>query len=140
MTSDKPFRLHTTVPLPARVRQIDGLQILRAVAVTFVTWGHAGLDHGIRLPDFGIYGIDLFFVLSGFIMSFIVLHKAEPPGVSTSWDFLRRRLIRIYPIYWIFAGLGMARLVHNHTRALYRYAGSLVLFPHPQWLRVIDLS
>lgn len=133
--------LHTTLPLPAHVRQIDILQILRAVAVTLVAWGHAGLfpaPHRV-LPSLNIYGIDVFFVISGFIMSHIVLRSKDRPGVSRAGDFLLRRLIRIFPIYWIYAGLGLIQYWHSHGTG-WSEVPSLFLVPLPQYPRIFDLS
>jgi peptidoglycan/LPS O-acetylase OafA/YrhL len=101
------FTIHTTLPLPAKIGQIDGLQILRAVAVLLVAWLHGGQMLGdwrvTELPHFGAFGIDIFFVISGFIMSSVLLRTKQAPGVHATWGFLKRRLIRIFPIYWVFA-------------------------------------
>ena len=101
--------LHTSLPSKSKIKQIDGLQIMRAVAVILVAWGHAGLEFHQRLPDLGIFGIDLFFVISGFIMASIVLHSRESAGWATTRDFMMRRLIRIYPIYWVYAAIATVR-------------------------------
>jgi peptidoglycan/LPS O-acetylase OafA/YrhL len=48
-------------------------------------------------------GVDLFFVLSGFIMMWTF---GDRFGEPQAWrDFLRRRLLRILPLYWIFTVL-----------------------------------
>lgn len=44
-------------------------------------------------------GVDLFFVLSGFLMFYLYSEKKGKEGISS--DFLIKRLIRIVPIYWI---------------------------------------
>lgn len=120
------------VATPVKIKQIDGLQILRAVAVFLVAWLHSGqiMDEWrtIELPHFAAFGIDIFFVVSGFIMSSILLRTQEEPGIRTMWGFLRRRLVRIFPIYWVFALLESARLLHGHgfTRA---YLPGFLLLP-----------
>lgn len=50
--------------------------------------------------DFGASGVDLFFIISGFAMS-----ASIDGGGRSSWQFLRQRLIRIVPLYWLSAGL-----------------------------------
>ena len=117
------------------VRQIDGLQVLRAAAVAIVAWGHAGLFYldrsGRHLPDMGVFGIDIFFVLSGFILALIVLRSRAEPGVDAAWSFFLRRLVRIYPIYWIFAAISIPVLVHRHAFVAGHLASLLLLpFPH----------
>jgi exopolysaccharide production protein ExoZ len=56
------------------------------------------------LGEFGSHGVDLFFVLSGFVI-LLTIHKTDAsPG-----SFLLRRVIRIVPIYWLLT-LGMILL------------------------------
>lgn len=140
------FTLHTTLPLPAKIGQINGIQILRAVAVFLVTWLHAGQALGpwrvVELPHFMAFGIDIFFVISGFIMATILIRSRDTPGVGTSWRFLRRRLIRIFPIYWIFAGLEYARLARNFGPLLSSHLPSFLLLPglYPHFPLLLGVS
>ncbi len=128
--------LHTSLPLPSAVQQIDGLQVLRAVAVTVVAWGHAGLYYmspqHTHLPDLGVFGIDLFFVLSGFILTLITLRTRQPPGLRTAWQFLRRRILRIYPIYWVFASVNGVILWHRHQLGV-GHVQAVLLLPFPRY-------
>lgn len=58
------------------------------------------LHHSIKefsgTPAFGEFGVDIFFVISGFIISHMTQHDRE--------QFFTRRLIRIVPLYWMFTG------------------------------------
>lgn len=68
---------------------IDGL---RAVAVVSVIGFHA-------FPSWisgGFVGVDVFFVISGFLISSILLEEAQGAGISL-WAFYGRRIIRIFP-------------------------------------------
>jgi exopolysaccharide production protein ExoZ len=139
--------LRTNLPLPSKIGQIEGIQVLRAVAVVLVAWLHAGQQLGdwrvAELPHFGAFGIDIFFVISGFIMSFVVLRtKQDHPGARASWGFLKRRLIRIFPIYWVFALLRSARLLHGHGFFLQNYFPSFLLLPglFPRYPLVVGFS
>ena len=49
------------------------------------------------LPSFGSFGVDIFFVISGFIM----WHTTAEVEIGIL-EFWRRRIIRIVPLYWIF--------------------------------------
>ena len=73
-----------------RYRQdIDGL---RAVAVLAVVLYHA-------FPEFingGFIGVDIFFVISGFLISAIILQELNTSCFSIV-DFYRRRILRIFP-------------------------------------------
>ncbi len=138
------IQLHTSVPSPSPIKQIDGVQILRAVAVTQVAWTHSFQQFGqygtAGLPTFGIVGIDIFFVISGFIISSIVLHSRQAPGPRCSGQFLKRRFIRIYPIYWIYAAVGLLRLVHNGSIYRANYIPAFFLVPWPKFAFIYGLT
>jgi exopolysaccharide production protein ExoZ len=68
------------------------IQALRAFAAVCVVYLHTGYRL-FGLKPFGLFGVDVFFVISGFIMAMIV------SGGGDKW-FVRRRLIRILPLYW----------------------------------------
>lgn len=71
-----------------------GLQYLRAYAALLVVFFHASVNSksGIII---GESGVDVFFVLSGFLMWRVT--NAE----TTSFAFMRNRIRRIVPVYWI---------------------------------------
>ncbi len=90
--------------------KIVGIQALRGIAACGVVLCHlTGFEtkylagHSI-LPSsfrFGMVGVDLFFVLSGFIMTSMSLGKFSRPGEAGR--FLKRRFLRVYPIYWAWS-------------------------------------
>lgn len=137
----------TAVVVPvAKINQIDGLQILRAVAVFLVAWLHAGqqLDKWrVReLPHFTAFGIDIFFVISGFIMSSILLRTKREPGIHATWGFIKPRLIRIFPIYWVYAILESVRLLHSQSFFRQNFFPSFLLLPglFPRYPLVVGFS
>ena len=71
---------------------IDGL---RALAVFAVFVFHAFP----KVPVFkgGFVGVDVFFVISGFLISSIIYTQLEK-GTFSFWDFYSRRIRRIYPV------------------------------------------
>lgn len=98
---------------PARqVTYLPGLDGLRAIAVLLVLWAHvnpllpgypAWLLQLRFLHDPGIQGVDLFFVLSGFLITRILLDERRR-GLPLRW-FLMRRLLRIFPIYYLLLAI-----------------------------------
>ena len=81
------------------------IQYLRALAALSVVAFHACQWARIDF-DIGSAGVDVFFVISGFIM----WRTTEKGGVSPA-EFLRRRAIRIVPLYWtVTLGLAAAAL------------------------------
>jgi exopolysaccharide production protein ExoZ len=77
------------------------LQALRAFAALSVVFFHFSLVPASAKPwHFGSFGVDIFFVLSGFIIAY----SAD----RDSRHFLTHRLIRVLPTYWIVTSLGAA--------------------------------
>ncbi|MDF1607120.1 acyltransferase [Hoeflea sp. YIM 152468] len=84
------------------------VQYLRAAAALAVVFYHVsvvsqkawGLDPE-RIDHVGAAGVDLFFVISGFIMAMIVAR----PGVFDGREFWIRRLARVAPAYWVITFL-----------------------------------
>ena len=87
--------------------KLGGLQFLRALAAIMVLVGHAiaEAEHYFAVPfhlDFVPWprGVDIFFVISGFI---ITLSAARYMGRPIA--FLQRRMIRVVPLYYFFTTL-----------------------------------
>ena len=96
--------------------KIATLQLLRFLAATLVMIGHFQHEIVIASPqlaraygfiplDWGL-GVDIFFVISGFVMFFLAHENFGKPGASG--HFMRRRLIRIVPLYWFFTTVTLA--------------------------------
>ncbi len=91
---------------PPKIK-LYSLQVIRAIASILVVLVHGQLifrqnldrDFLFDIFSFGGSGVDIFFVLSGFIIFYI--HKKDLGNSSKIKDFLLKRIIRIYPIYWI---------------------------------------
>lgn len=93
-------------------KRIDNLQILRAIAAMAVvvhhTFEEALYTHQTTgMPDWlitsGAAGVDIFFVISGFIMVYVSFPKGQEP--VTPRRFLLDRTTRIYPFYWVCTGV-----------------------------------
>ena len=68
------------------------------------------------ISDFGGFGVDLFFVISGYCIAANVW-RASSSG-SGPWSFLRDRLFRIFPVYWFAC---VAAIVMNALAAPYNH-------------------
>lgn len=92
---------------------LDGIRAFAAVAVVvFHVTGHVGRDVGTGsvvdlsadawTSPLGNYGVCVFFLLSGFLLfrPFVAAHLASRPGPDVR-SYFRRRLLRIFPAYWI---------------------------------------
>lgn len=114
--------------------QIAGIQLLRALAALLVVWVHAREQFGWLpevVPSFlGAYGVDLFFVISGFIM--VVSTQGKQMSPTAFWT---RRLLRIVPLYWmstlflLAVALTAPQLVKTVTVHWPHVIGSLFFIP-----------
>lgn len=77
------------------------IQYLRGVAATMVVLFHLGSPLE-RLGYRGVWpvglsaGVDIFFVISGFVMWISTIGRTVTP-----WQFFRKRIVRIVPLYWL---------------------------------------
>lgn len=115
------------------------LQYLRGVAALLVVYFHAVLQlqgplarPATALPLFGSSGVDLFFVLSGFVMWTSTAGRSVSIG-----EFYRRRLVRIAPLYWLITaaavliGLIVPQLLRSTQIEWDHVGASLMFFPWP---------
>ena len=101
--------------------KIDSIQLLRFLAALAVI--------GVHLPliNAGGFGVDIFFFISGFIISYVTIRGRD--------HFLLKRIIRVVPIYWLltFGVFGLAAiaptLLNNTTADLVHLAKSLFFVP-----------
>jgi peptidoglycan/LPS O-acetylase OafA/YrhL len=83
----------------ARARLV-GLQVLRFAAAFAVVLFHIGsglqlkFGHQSNMLGMGAVGVDIFFVISGFIIAYTTDPK------KGAWSFSMRRIVRIVPLYW----------------------------------------
>ncbi|PWJ82397.1 exopolysaccharide production protein ExoZ [Pseudaminobacter salicylatoxidans] len=110
------------------MNRLLGVQYLRAVAALGVVAFHAAERAGGHFV-IGAAGVDIFFVVSGFIMWVIAEIRHPAPAA-----FLRDRVERIAPAYWIATGVmvagGLAGLFPNMRLTAFHVFGSLAFLPH----------
>ncbi|GMU52109.1 MAG: acyltransferase [Candidatus Xenobia bacterium] len=83
-----------------------GLDGLRAIAVLLVLWLHACYAGYLTAPWWfpysGRLGVSLFFVLSGYLITRLLLQEAERHGRIDLKKFYIRRCLRIFPPYYLY--------------------------------------
>jgi peptidoglycan/LPS O-acetylase OafA/YrhL len=137
--------------------RLPGLDLLRAIAVIWVMLFHSFLVGGLGpdfawLSRFGWMGVDIFFVLSGFLIGSQVLAPLARGERLSFTGFYSRRAYRIVPAFavvlaiyvafpalhesdgmapwWQFATFTMNLLVHYDTQAAFSHAWSLCVEEH----------
>jgi peptidoglycan/LPS O-acetylase OafA/YrhL len=103
-------------------RRIPSLDGARAIAVTLVfTWhllAHADLPLIWRV-DYGNLGVRVFFIISGFLITSLLLAERERTGKISISNFYVRRVFRIFPAYYVFL-LVMAVLLPTGRLVLHK--------------------
>ncbi len=112
--------------MESNTEQVYSLQILRGVAATSVVYLHT-----FTLPLNGSFGVDLFFVLSGFVMCMIIDSSRPTPAA-----FLLNRITRIVPLYWAVTTMVLVvasaapHLMGSTVADFDHYLKSLFFIPH----------
>lgn len=100
-------------------KELNSVQMLRGIAAGSVALSHAFAAAslpkyvGVELlggwPAIGRAGVELFFVLSGFLM--YTIHWRDFSRPDRAPRYLLRRAIRIYPVYWVYVTIAILALV-----------------------------
>jgi peptidoglycan/LPS O-acetylase OafA/YrhL len=119
-------------PLDNRFPALHGLRVIAIVSVVqfHVTWIFAG-EQSIKLDgDFVassltvFFGMDLFFILSGFLIGSILLRSVETAGSQNLKRFYVRRISRTFPSYYVvltYLALTTALTATQRMRLPYEY-------------------
>ena len=108
---------------------IHSIQYLRGLAACAVVCFHVSEQFGGSF-DVGAAGVDIFFVISGFIMWVTTAARPADP-----WRFMGRRITRIVPLYWIVTVLTAAGILlkpqffYGHFFSVSNFVGSLFFVP-----------
>lgn len=105
--------------LRPKMERLPNIQILRAVAAMMIVVHHCGIETSRLAEKIGQgrlfnedpwgAGVPIFFAISGFIMVVTTAHAFGSPRAAV--DFMRRRIIRIVPLYWLVTTAALATLV-----------------------------
>ena len=120
--------------------RLAALDVLRGVAVLLVLFNHMPakdihwrLLSGIR--SFGWTGVDLFFVLSGYLISSLLFRELEATNTLNIGRFLLRRGLKIWPSYYVAYGIML--LSHSASLALQGRSRQLPALLLPQWPNLV---
>ncbi|MCJ7996703.1 acyltransferase [Rhizobium cremeum] len=135
---------------------LETIQCLRGVACLMVLLFHGAMTEAKFWPEsdyrllhvfmFGFSGVDLFFVISGFIITWVTFERiGRPSSIPT---FFAKRALRIYPVFWVvyailslavYYGVGLQYLGDDMTMGA--HIKSLLLIPQDlTFNRVVPVS
>ena len=116
MSSEPAPSAHDAYRARSHFRGLDGI---RCLAILAVLWHHSAGKDPFDNPIFGrgYLGVDLFFVLSGFLITTILVRQRRNTGTIDLKRFYWRRSLRIFPLYYLFlAGLVLLYAVTDQEK------------------------
>ena len=132
-----------------------GLDLIRCVAILLVLANHCGVaftawslvEWPAYLDPLGYYGVELFFVLSGFLIGGILLDVISAKPTARDWlVFMARRWMRTLPLYYVWlaviAAVWPPGPMHDNWNATWRllswyvWFGQNLAWPADDWFAV----
>ncbi|MFT6245072.1 MAG: peptidoglycan/LPS O-acetylase OafA/YrhL [Crocinitomicaceae bacterium] len=132
-----------------RIRELDAL---RGIAALLVVMFHYTMLHESSQDGWvlGVTGVDLFFIISGFVI-FMSIEKIKTPQ-----EFLQRRFFRLFPVYWtvvtftaILTYFNLAEMINVTELTTSRYLSNLTMFQEllgvqsldgPYWTLLVEMQ
>lgn len=92
---------------------LPSLDGIRAISIFLVIGSHVynavnyndSYNEPFKYIFHGILGVNIFFVLSGFLITYLLLKEENEHGKIDLKNFYIRRLLRIFPVYYLFIGV-----------------------------------
>jgi len=114
------------------MRRIPSLDGLRAISITLVIlahlikWKHISLAH---VQTYAMVGVSIFFVLSGFLITSLLLREQERTATISLREFYLRRTFRIFPAAYVFFAVVVILYWHQmrwyHIAAAFLYVANM---------------
>ena len=106
----RPATLPANLESGLQESQLAGLDGMRAIAAFLVVFAHIGI------PDVsGGLGVLIFFVLSGFLITWLLLRENDERGAVSLRKFYIRRSLRIFPAFYCYAAVLFGVILIRHT-------------------------
>lgn len=105
-----------------RIPSLDGL---RALSISLVIASHLTLEHPLPIlwrVQYGKLGVRVFFVISGFLITSLLLKELQRTGRISLAGFYVRRLFRIAPAYYLFLAAMVLLIPTGYVMATYQNA------------------
>jgi len=118
-----PTALPANLESGLKESQLAGLDGMRAIAAFLVVFYHFGI------PDVsGGLGVLMFFVLSGFLITWLLLRENDEQGLVSLRKFYIRRSLRIFPAFYCYAAVLFGVILIRHSRWVPAQALSALLY------------
>src|SRR6478609_3641264 len=113
-------------------RHFASLDGLRGMSIIAVVWHHTASRAfpNVAFLQHGDYGVALFFVISGFLITTLLIREKEAHGDISLRAFYARRALRIFPLYYavLLAYTALVLVAERGTSAGAEFLGNLPYF------------
>jgi len=137
-----------TLPVPVKTivktrpfyrPELDVLRFFAFLGVFLFHFNHPvefyvqhGIPRMVALPvasliEGGVFGVDLFFVLSSYLITELLLREKEACGTLDVKGFYLRRILRIWPLYFFYIGLALIPVFNPNHVFTWRHAVAYLL-------------
>jgi peptidoglycan/LPS O-acetylase OafA/YrhL len=115
MSLGAPGGDHQDIQSRIQGQHIPALDAVRGIAALMVVFTHMGL-----LPrQFGALGVAIFFVLSGFLITWLLLREDDQTGNVSLRNFYVRRTLRIFPAFYVFWAISICTALLRGAQVLW---------------------
>ena len=97
-TSNEPSEAYEAFRGVRRFGSLDGL---RCFSILAVLWHHSGINLDFPLFHRGQLGVHLFFAISGFLITSLMIRERKSHDEISLRKFYMRRSLRIFPLYYV---------------------------------------
>ena len=120
-----PAGLYLEYGKPWSGSNIPGLDGLRAISILLVMLSHSGLQHVVP----GVFGVTIFFFISGFLITSLLIAEHEATKAISIKRFYLRRILRLYPPLLIYiVAMSAVWVAHGSPLDLTGLFGALFYF------------
>lgn len=129
------------IPFTVSMQRIPSLDGLRAISITLVVlshlarWKHVSLD---LIGSYGVLGVNVFFVLSGYLITNLLLREYDRSSTINLREFYIRRAFRIFPAAFVF--LGVVVVLYWHEMRWYHVAAAVFYVANMDLTRPLILA
>lgn len=119
---------HSQFLATTRFQVLDGL---RALSILAVIWHHTAPPWvNDAMASFGAHGVSLFFAISGFLITTLLLRERDRNGSVDLKAFYIRRTLRIFPLYFgtLFAYIVLVYFFEKNATVANGFWGNLIYF------------
>lgn len=107
-----------------QAKRVPMLDVVRAIAAFLVVIDHFRLTRGLT----GTVGVTIFFALSGYLITGLLLAENRRTGTVSLRGFYRRRFFRIFPAFYVFWGIYIVIMLVERQNVPWAQAISSLLY------------